>query len=132
MTYKVVINKSNKDFPIQGLNELLAGRIYDYRTKKYRNPVKRENDKLCCRCINRDLKDLKLKTPIRCTYNIFVPDKRHDRGNIYAAVEKSFLDAMQTCNVIVNDGFSSVLDSVFYTEVDNVNPRVEVIIEEVE
>ena len=132
MTHKVVINKSNKFFPIKGLNELLAGRIYDYRTKKYRNPVKSENDKVCCRCINRDLKDLKLKTPIRCTYNIFVPDKRHDRGNIYAAVEKSFLDAMQTCNVIVNDGFSSVLDSVFYTEVDNVNPRVEVIIEEVE
>lgn len=131
MTYKVVINKSNKDFPIQGLNELLAGRIYDYRTKKYRNPVKSENDKVCCRCINRDLKDLKLKTPIRCTYNIFVPDKRHDRGNIYAAVEKSFLDALQTCKCLDNDSWDKCYDGVFHTEVDRLNPRIVVEIEEV-
>ena len=34
-----------------GLNELLSGKIYDYRTKKYRNPVKNRNDALCAKFI---------------------------------------------------------------------------------
>jgi hypothetical protein len=82
--------------------------------------------------IKRDLKGVKLKTPIRCTYYIYAQDKRHDRGNLYSAAEKSFLDALQSCKNLKNDGFNEVLDSVFHTEVDNLNPRVEVIIEEVE
>lgn len=132
MTYKVTISKTNKTFPIKGLNELLAGRMYDYRTKKYRNSVKTANDRVCCVAINKYLKGVKLKTPIRCTYYIYAPDKRHDRGNLYSATEKSFLDALQICKCLKNDGFNEVLDSVFHTEVDNLNPRIEVIIEEVE
>ncbi len=132
MAYKVVISKSNKAFPIKGLNELLAGRMYDYRTKKYHNKVKSDNDRVCCVAIRRDLKGVKLKTPIKCTYYIYAQDKRHDRGNLYCATEKSFLDALQQCKVIKNDGFDDVLDSVFHTVVDKANPRVEVIIEETE
>ena len=132
MKYKVVISKSNKAFPIKGLNELLAGRMYDYRTKKYHNKVKSDNDRVCCVAIRRDLKGVKLKTPIKCTYYIYAQDKRHDRGNLYCATEKSFLDALQQCKVIKNDGFDDVLDSVFHTVVDKANPRVEVIIEETE
>ena len=132
MQYKVIISKSNKTFPIKGLNELLAGRMYDYRTKKYRNSVKTANDRVCCVAINKCLKGVKLNTPIRCTYYIYAQDKRHDRGNLYSATEKSFLDALQICKCLKNDGFNEVLDSVFHTEVDNLNPRIEVIIEEVE
>lgn len=132
MTYKVVISKKNNTFPIKGLNELLAGRMYDYRTKRYHNKVKADNDKVCCVAIRRDLANVKITKPIRCTYHIYAADKRHDRGNIYAAVEKSFLDALQQRNVIKNDGFDDVMDSVFYTEIDKNNPRIEVIIEELE
>lgn len=132
MKYRVVISKTNKTFPIKGLNELLAGRMYDYRTKKYHNKVKSDNDRVCCVAIRRDLKGVTLKTPIRCTYYIYAQDKRHDRGNLYSATEKSFLDALQSCKCLKNDGFSDVLDSEFHTEVDKYNPRVEVIIEELE
>jgi hypothetical protein len=132
MKYKVVISKKNKIFPLKGLNELLSGRMYNYRTKKYHNYVKSDNDRVCCVAIKRDLKGIKLKTPIRCTYYIYAQDKRHDRGNLYSAAEKSFLDALQSCKNLKNDGFNEVLDSVFHTEVDNINPRIEVIIEEVE
>ena len=132
MTHKVVISKKNNTFPIKGLNELLAGRFYDFRTKRYHNKVKADNDKVCCVAIRRDLANVKITKPIRCTYHIYAPDKRHDRGNIYAAVEKSFLDALQQCKVIKNDGFDDVMDSVFSTEIDKNNPRIEVIIEELE
>ena len=132
MQYKVVISKTNKTFPIKGLNELLAGRMYDYRTKKYHNKVKSDNDRVCCVAIRRDLKGVTLKTPIRCTYYIYAQDKKHDRGNVYASLEKSFLDALQQKKVIKNDGYDDVLDSVFHTDLDRLNPRIEVIIEEVE
>jgi Holliday junction resolvase RusA-like endonuclease len=82
--------------------------------------------------IRRDLKGVTLKTPIRCTYYIYAQDKRHDRGNLYSATEKSFLDALQSCKCLKNDGWNEVFDSVFHSEVDTRNPRVEVIIEEIE
>lgn len=132
MKYKVIISNNKHTFPIKGLNELLAGRVYDYRAKKYHNSVKSANDRVCCVAIRRYLKGVKLKTPIRCTYYIYAQDKRHDRGNLYSATEKSFLDALQQCRVIKNDGFDDVLDSVFHTELCRENPRIEVIIEEVE
>lgn len=132
MQYKVTISKTNKTFPIKGLNELLAGRMYDYRTKKYHNKVKSDNDRVCCVAIRRDLKGVKLKTPIRCTYYIYAQDKRHDRNNLESATTKSFLDALQQCGCIKSDGFDYVLDSVFYSDVCQENPRIEVIIEEVE
>lgn len=132
MKYKVVIFKRNKTFPIKGLNELLAGRMYDYRTKKYHNRVKSDNDKVCRLAIQKYMRGVKIDKPIRCTYMIYAGDKRHDRGNLACAVEKSFLDALQEMKVIKNDGFDNVLDSTFHTEVDKFNPRIEVIIEEVE
>jgi hypothetical protein len=132
MQYKVVISKSNKTFPIKGLNELLAGRTYDYRTKKYHNRVKSDNDRVCCVAIRRDLQGVRLNTPIKCTYYIYAQDKRHDRGNLYSATEKSFLDALQSCKVLENDSWDKCYDGVFHTMLDRFNPRVEVIIEEVE
>jgi hypothetical protein len=130
VTYKVVISKTNKTFRIKGLNELLAGRTYDYRSKKYHNSVKSANDRACCVAIRRDLKGVKLKTPIRCTYYIYAQDKRHDRGNLYSATEKSFLDALQSCKVLANDSWDMCYDGVFHTMLDRDNPRVVVEIEE--
>lgn len=132
MTYKVVINKKNNTFPVKGLNELLAGRMYDYRTKRYHNKVKADNDKVCCVAIRRDLQGVKFTKPIRCTYHIYAGDKKHDRGNLYAAAEKSFLDALQQCGCLKSDGFDYVVDSIFRTMLDKNNPRIEVIIEELE
>ena len=131
MTYRVVITNANGTFPIKGLNELLGGRMYDFRTKKYRNPVKSANDAICARAIRKYMRGVKIDKPIRCTYMIYAGDKRHDRGNLACAVEKSFLDALQEMKVIKNDGFDDVLDSVFHTELCRDNPRIEVIIEEV-
>lgn len=131
MKYKVIIANNNRKFPIKGLNELLAGRVYNFRTKKYHNTVKASNDKVCRVAIQKYMRGIKLKTPIQCTYFIYVSDKRHDRGNVYAAIEKSFLDALQQSSVLESDKFDFVLDSEFHTEVCKENPRVEIIINEV-
>lgn len=132
MKYRVIIKNKKNTFPIKGLNELLDGRMYNPRTKKYHNPVKAENDKVCLMAIKKYMPGVKLDKPIRCTYYIYAQDKRHDRGNLSAATQKSFLDALQAAKVIKNDGYDDCLDDRFYTELDRANPRVEVEVEVVE
>lgn len=132
MTYKVTIDKKNNTFPLKGLNELLGARLYNPRTKRYTNSVKTSNDRTCLKAIKKCLPAVHIDKPIRCTYHIYTADKRHDRSNLYSAIEKSFLDALQLAKVIKNDGWDDVLDSVFHTEVDKENPRVVVEIEVLE
>ena len=132
MAYQVVISNKNKKFPIKGLNELLAGMYWNARLKKFQNEIKSNNDKTCRLAILKTMRGVKIEKPIRCHFHIYAKDKMHDRGNIYTATEKSFLDALQQLKVIKNDGFDDVLDSTFYTELDRINPRIVVEIEEVE
>lgn len=140
MTYRVDISDLKKTFPSKfGLNELLeaerATKTYDYRMKKMiyaPNKIKKQGEVICQRCIRKCLKGVKITSPIKCTYFIYVPNKEHDRSNVYAGVEKIFLDSLQKERVIQSDGHNFVLDSVFHTAVDKDNPRVEVIIEVIE
>lgn len=132
MTYQIVISNAKKTFPIKGLNELINGRLYNPRTKTYHNQVKADNDKVCRLAIQKYIRGLKIEKPIRCTFWIYAKDKMHDRGNLCSATEKSFLDALQETKVIKNDGWNDVLDSTFHTELDRINPRIVVEIEEME
>lgn len=117
-----------------GLNELLGGRTYDHRTKKYRNPVKNRNDALCVKHIksSKELRGVKIDKPITIHYAFYCENKMHDRMNIASAFIKSFEDALQKCNVIKNDGFDDVLTPTLHFEVDKKNPRIEIVIEEKE
>ena len=132
MTYKVVISSVDRIFPLDGLNELLNNRLYNPRTKKYNNSVKERNDKACLKAIKKHMPNVKIDKPIKCTYWIYAENKRHDRGNLCCAVEKSFLDALQLAKVISNDGWDDVYDSEFHTDIDKENPRIEVVIEVME
>lgn len=129
MVYKVVISRVDKKFPIKGLNELLAGMYWNARLKKFQNEIKSNNDKMCRLAIQKYMHGVKIDKPIRCHFHIYAKDKKHDRGNVYTATEKSFLDALQQMKVISNDGYDNVLDSTFLTELDRLNPRIEVEIE---
>lgn len=51
MEYQVTV----KGFK-SGLNELLVGRVYDHRTKKYRNAVKNKNDMIQCLQVANEVK----------------------------------------------------------------------------
>ena len=130
--YKVIISNAKHTFPLKGLNELLAGRTYNYRTKKYQNSVKTSNDNVCLRAIKKYMPGVRIDKTIKCTFFIYAQDKKHDRGNLSSACEKSFLDAMQIAKVIKNDGFDDVMDSEFITILDRQNPRIEVYVREME
>ena len=114
-----------------GLNEVLNGVHYDYRTKRIANPVKKNNDELIVRQLRFAIKE-KITTPIVIHYRIYAKDKRRDRMNIASAFDKSFEDALQKCGLIDNDGWNNVLNATFEFYIDKENPRVEITITEVE
>ena len=117
-----------------GLNELLGGRMYDHRTKKYRNSEKSKNDAICAKYIklSKDLHGVKIERPVIIHYEFYCENKMHDRMNVASAFIKSFEDALQKCRVLKNDGWDDVLTPTLAFEIDKQKPRVEVTIEEVE
>lgn len=117
---------------LSGLNELLAGRIYIPKNKRYVNRVKQNNDRQCIFYIREQLKGVKIEKPIAIHYDIYAQDKRHDRMNLASATDKSFQDALQLCGIIKNDGWDDVIDITFNFYIDRENPRTEVTIIELE
>lgn len=115
-----------------GMNELLSGRLYDYRTRKYRNSVKSRNDKVCAIAIRNAIGGVRIAKPIKMHFNFYCKNKRRDRMNVASAFEKSFSDALQECNIIKNDGWDDILNVTYDFHIDKDNPRVEVAIMEVE
>lgn len=115
-----------------GLNEVLNGVYYDYKTRRIYNREKKKNDDLMIRQLRKcDFKSVKLVTPIEIRYKFYVKDKRHDRMNIASAADKSFQDALQKVGMLHNDGYDDVVGIYFDWEVDRLNPRIEVTITEV-
>lgn len=117
---------------LKGLNELLAGRLFNPRLRKYVNYVKQNNDKQCVYYIREQLRGVHIERPVVIHYDFYCQDKRHDRMNIASATDKSFQDALQRCGVLKNDGWDDVLNCTFDFFVDRENPRTEVKITEIE
>lgn len=117
---------------LKGLNELLAGRMFNQRTHRYINYVKQGNDRQCVFFIREQLRGVKITKPITIHYDFYCQDKRHDRMNIASATDKSFQDALQKCDVIKNDGWDDVINCTFSFYIDRDNPRTEVTITELD
>ena len=60
----------------------------------------------------------------------YCKNKKRDKDNIIAG-QKFILDGLVAAGVIENDGWRQVGNILHYFEVDNKNPRVEILIEEV-
>lgn len=133
MIYKCIVKGYDS-----GLNELLNAQRqkYDPRTKRMRvyNTEKTKNDRLCCKAIKncQELKKAKIDKPIWVHYHFHCKDKMRDKTNIAYAFCKSFLDSLQLCNVIPNDGWANIENVDFTFDIDKTNPRVVVEIEEIE
>ena len=131
MTYNVIIPNWNS-----GLNELLfhQEKRYDPRTRRMRvyNTEKTNNEKKIRAClIKQGFGNVKFNTPIAITYRIYAGDKKHDRMNLGACLDKCFCDALQTLKILKNDGFDDVVDVKFEYFLDRENPRAEIEITEI-
>ena len=128
---KVVIRgkyHGEKTFP--SLNNLLN----EYgRMPVLGNKMKRKHQEVCSWEIRRQLKRYETQYPLIVHYRYFEPSKgqKRDYPNIHALTSKIFLDALQDCNVIPNDGPMWVLNEThdfFYTDEE---PYIEIYLEEI-
>lgn len=132
MKYKVVI----KNFD-SGLNELLHAQkcVWNARLKKMvvSNSEKKKNDAFCRNAIYcSELRGKKILKPLNIHYKVYARDKMRDKMNILSAFDKSFEDALQQLKIISNDGWSQIYGISQEFDVDTINPRIEVYLEEVE
>lgn len=131
MEHKVVIkgNYYGKTRTFPGLNDYLHDCA---RHPQIGAKMKREYQMIACNAIRRQLPHLHIHNPIILHYTFFEPDRARDKGNIFAFADKVFEDALQACKVINNDGWFEIENFTHEFFVDKNNPRIEIVIEEVE
>ena len=102
-----------------------------YRNLHHRtsNDAKKAYTKL----ISEQLIDLEIQTPVEITYKVYkASNRRLDKMNVISVVSKFLLDAITEYGCWEDDNDIYVkTETILPTELDRVNPRVEVIIKEI-
>lgn len=81
-----------------------------------------------CEDMGKQLKGLKLKTPVRITYVLFKGSKRKtDRANILSIIEKFSCDALVHWGCLIDDEDKFIFSTEYFTGgIDKTNPRCEI------
>ena len=102
-----------------------------YRNLHHRtsNDAKKAYTKL----VSEQLIDLDIQTPVEITYKVYKgSNRRLDKMNVISVVSKFLLDAITEYGCWEDDNDIYVkTETILPTELDRVNPRVEVIIKEI-
>lgn len=118
---------------IPGRLDNLNNYINAERSNRYKGAqLKADNEAIVKHAIVKCFKDVKIKKPVIMHYHWHEKNTRRDMDNISSFGRKVIQDALVKCKVLDNDGWKNIkgFDDSFY--LDAKNPRIEVIIEEVE
>jgi len=102
----------------------------------YRNihhSVNGQAKKLYLEAVREQLECLQIQTPVEITYQVFKPTKRIlDKMNVISVVSKFLLDAITELGCWEDDNDLYIkTEKILPTEIDRINPRVEVTIKEI-
>ena len=123
--YYTFERKTKKD------NKILVGMNW-YRNAHYRNSnlVKQHYHKLI---YSKVTQSQKLKDKYMVSYMLYPSNSNCDLMNVVSVIDKFLNDALQDSGVVINDNikfYKHMLATV--KEIDKINPRIEIIIEELE
>ena len=123
--YYTFERKTKKD------NKILVGMNW-YRNAHFRNSnqVKQYYHELIFLKV---LKSQRIKGSYQVEYLLYPSNANCDLMNVVSVIDKFLNDALQDCGVVVNDNvkfYKSMTAGV--KEIDKINPRIEIIIEEEE
>jgi Holliday junction resolvase RusA-like endonuclease len=122
--HKVIIEGR---FP--SMNEFIeANRVH----KQKGNKMKQANQDSIAWQIVSQLGKIHINNPVRLHYTFYEPNKKRDLDNISGFFHKVFQDALVNCGVIHNDSWHYIIGFSDEFDVDNRNPRIEVVIQEIE
>lgn len=131
MEYKVVIKGRyyGKDNVFPGLNDYIhsCGRHPQAGAK-----MKRDYQLIAANAIRVQLKRLAILNPVRIHYTFYEATEKRDPSNVASFFVKVFEDALQQCGVLKNDNWKYLKGYSQEFHIDRNNPRVEVVIEEIE
>lgn len=113
---------------LPGLNEYIRAE----RTNKYKAAkMKHKSEDAVVWAARKHLRGVKIKKPVEIHYLWVEKDNRRDRDNI-AFAKKFVQDALVNAGVLENDNYKHVVGFSDRFDVDKENPRIEVLIREVE
>lgn len=94
--------------------------------------MKADNEKIVSAYISQCLCGVKIQKPVYMEYTWFEKNKRRDLDNISSFGRKVIQDALVNNGVLKNDGWKEIkgFSDKFFVDADN--PRIEVLIREVE
>ena len=126
-TYKYVI-----DAQLPTLNEYLAAERRKYKGRRggYTtggNEMKHKWQTYITVCIRKSLRGVTIREfQVDIHYDIYEPNKKRDKDNVLAVLQKYNQDALVKTGVLKNDGWNEIrnLSANFY--IDKKNPRTEV------
>lgn len=124
--YKVVIEGK---FP--SMNEFIdANRRSKGKWNKGNQMKQQSQDEISWQLLQQ-LKKVHIDKPVRLFYTFYEPNKKRDLDNISGYFHKVFQDALVHCGIIHNDSWHYIVGFSDEFLIDNKNPRIEVIIQEV-
>lgn len=83
--------------------------------------------------LREQLQDLIIKTPVEVTYKVFKKTNRKlDKLNVVSVVGKFLMDAIVNYGCLPDDNDDYIkTETILPTELDKINPRVEITIKEI-
>jgi Holliday junction resolvase RusA-like endonuclease len=124
MQYKLIIEGR-----LSGLND------YQYKCRSHwskGNELKRHEIGVVSAYILTQLRNVHINKKVRVHYTWYEKDRMRDLDNISSFGRKVIQDALVEMKVLEDDGWKHVVGFTDNFEVDKQNPRIEVVIEEIE
>lgn len=114
---------------LDNLNDYISAE----RTNRHKGAkMKADNGNIVSLAIGRCMRGVRIERPVYMDYLWVEPNRRRDLDNISSFGRKVIQDALVQCGVLQDDGWKHVVGFSDRFEVDKVNPRIEVLIKEIE
>lgn len=124
MDYKFIIMGR-----LDAMNEYTsANRMNPYKGGK----MKRDNEEHIIWSIRQQLRGLHIEKPVIIHYTFYEQNKRRDKDNILSCAMKFVQDSLVKTHVLSGDGWKEIENFTHEFYVDSKNPRIEVILEEID
>lgn len=94
--------------------------------------MKKRAQDTCIMYIKQHLRGVKVNKPVRIHYMWFERNMRRDHDNVSGFGHKVIQDALVQCGVIADDGWKNVVGYTDLFAVDRDEPRIHVMLEEID
>lgn len=112
-----------------GLNDYIAAE----RTNRHKGAkMKADSGNIVAVAIRQCMRGVSIDRPVEMHYTWYEPNRRRDLDNVSRFGRKVIQDSLVQCGVLKDDGWKYVVGFSDRFEVDKNNPRIEILIREVE